>query len=236
MGKKSRFTKNSHAVGDGKTIPEDKVGEILAEAARLDAEANKRYSLADLKQIASEAGIPPHLVEIAAQNIEEKQERKQHKQHKLKKFIKKQIKKGISVGVPLVIPAIAVSSLFLWRAPLQQVVSGFISRFESDSKPLPEPNPKLLSDNYELESTLNYKPKVLLQDYFRRAVLGKTKQEVIQAVGRPDRTSDWGKIGRDNISYWKYDDKTLDAASGKVSSASVEFKNNVVEDVTFSAY
>lgn len=188
MGKKSRFTQNYHAVGDLKTIPEDQVGEILTEAARLHAEVNKSYSLADLKQIASEAEIPPYIVEMAVQNIEKKQERRQHKQHKFKKFIKKHIKKGISVGIPLVIPAIAVSSLFIWRAPLQEVVSGFISRFESDSKPLPEPNPTPLPEENEFEYIPSQKPQPIPQNDFRSAILGKTKSEVIQAVGRPDRT------------------------------------------------
>ncbi|MEQ9000724.1 MAG: hypothetical protein RID53_30010 [Coleofasciculus sp. B1-GNL1-01] len=76
----------------------------------------------------------------------------------------------------------------------------------------------------------------MLQDNFRRVVLGKTKQELIQAVGRPDSTLDLGKIIWNNVSYWDYDDQTLDAASGKISSATVRFENNVVEDISFSAY
>lgn len=155
MGKKSRRKRNFKETRDGledvKSIPEDAVGEILVEAARLQAEANKSYSLADLKQICSEAGITPHFVETAVINIEEKQGRRQHKKPKLKRFVKKHLKKGISVGIPLVIPAIAVSSLFIWRAPLQQVVSGFISRLESDSKPLPAEN--------EFEYIPSQKPK-----------------------------------------------------------------------------
>lgn len=61
MGKKSRRKRNLKETRDGledvKSIPEDAVGEILVEAARLQAEANKSYSLADLKQICSEAEI-----------------------------------------------------------------------------------------------------------------------------------------------------------------------------------
>ncbi|MEQ8975685.1 MAG: hypothetical protein RIE73_35555 [Coleofasciculus sp. C1-SOL-03] len=215
MGKKSHRKRNDKATRDClkdiNYIPDELVGEILVEAARLQAEANKSYSLADLKQIGSEAGISPHFVERAIRKIEEKQGRKQQRQRKLQKQIKKQVKKGISVGIPLVIPAIAVSSLFLFRSQLQPVVSGFISRFDSD-------------------------PKVMLQDDFRRAVLGKTKQDVIQAVGRPDSTSDLGEILGNNVSYWDYDNQTLDAASGKFSSATVRFENNVVEDIRFSAY
>jgi hypothetical protein len=37
----------------------------------------------------------------------------------------------------------------------------------------------------------------------------KTKSEVIQAVGRADRTSD-----EVNRSYWFYDEKALDTVSG----------------------
>ena len=215
MGKKLHRKRNlketRDCLEDVKSIPEDAVGEILVEAVCLQAEANKSYSLADLKKIGSEAGIAPHFVEAAVRKIEEKQGRKQQKRRKLQKQIKKQVKKGISVGIPLVIPAIAVSSLFLFRSQLQPVVSGFISRFDSD-------------------------PKVMLRDDFRRAVLGKTKQEVIQAVGRPDSTLDLREISWNNVSYWDYDDKTLDAASGKASSATVRFENNVVEDIRFSAY
>ncbi len=240
MGKKSHRKRNFKETRDGledvKSISEDAVAEILVEAVRLQSETNKSYSLADLKQICSEAGISPHFVETAVRNIEEKQGRKQQKQRKLQKQIKKQVKKGISVGISLVIPAIAVSSLFILRAPLQQVVSGFISPLESDSKPLPEPNPKPLPEENEFEYIPSQKPKPIPQDDFRSAVLGKTKSEVIQAVGRPDSTSDLGEILGNNFSYWDYDDKTLDAASGKISSATVRFENNVVEDIMFSAY
>ncbi|MEQ9000723.1 MAG: hypothetical protein RID53_30005 [Coleofasciculus sp. B1-GNL1-01] len=138
MGKKSHRKRNNKATRDClkdiKSIPEDAVGEILVEAARLQAEANKTYSLADLKQIGSEAGITPHLVDTAVRNIEEKRGRKKKKQQKLQKQIKKQVKKGISVGISLMIPAIIVSSLFIFRAPLQPVISEFISRFDSDQK------------------------------------------------------------------------------------------------------
>lgn len=236
MGKKSHRNKNNKAIrdslNDSNYIPDELVGEVLVEAARLQSEANKSYSLADLKQIGSEAGILPHFVETAVRNIEEKQGRKQQKKRQIKTYIKKYIKKGIS----LVIPAIAVSSLFILRAPLQQVVSGFISRLESNSKPLPEPNPKPLPEENELEYIPSQKPKPIPQDDFRSAVLGKTKSEVIQAVGRPDSTSDLGEILGNNFSYWDYDDKMLDAASGKISSATVRFENNVVEDIMFSAY
>ncbi|MEQ9671452.1 hypothetical protein [Coleofasciculus sp. G2-EDA-02] len=109
MGNNSYRKRNDKAsrdcLKDIKYIPDDLVGEVLVEAARLQSEANKSYSLADLKQICSEAGIPPHFVEKAVRNIEKKQRRKHKKQRQRQKYIKK--------GIRLVIPAIAVFSLFL---------------------------------------------------------------------------------------------------------------------------
>ncbi|MFP5273500.1 hypothetical protein [Coleofasciculus sp.] len=105
MGNKSYRKRNNKATRDClkdiKYIPDDRVGEVLLEAARLQSEANKSYSLADLKQICSEAGIPPHFVEKAVRKIEKKRK----KQRRIQKYIKKTIR--------LVIPAIAVSILFL---------------------------------------------------------------------------------------------------------------------------
>ncbi|MFP4123669.1 hypothetical protein [Coleofasciculus sp.] len=54
---------------------------------------------------------------------------------------------------------------------------------------------------------------------------------MIQAVGRPDRTSDGG-----NRSYWFYDEKALDKVSGKRSFASVKIQNDVVRGVSFETY
>lgn len=105
MGNKSYRKRNNKATRDClkdiKYIPDDRVGEVLLEAARLQSEANKSYSLADLKQICSEAGISPNFVEKAVRKIEKKQK----KQRQRKKYIKKTIR--------LVIPAITVSIFFL---------------------------------------------------------------------------------------------------------------------------
>jgi SOS response regulatory protein OraA/RecX len=105
MGNKSYRKRNNKAtidcLKDIKYIPDDRVGEVLLEAARLQSEANKSYSLADLKQICSEAGISPNFVEKAVRKIEKKRK----KQRRRKKYIKKTIR--------LVIPAITVSILFL---------------------------------------------------------------------------------------------------------------------------
>lgn len=74
MGNKSYRKRNNKATRDClkdiKYIPDDRVGEVLLEAARLQSEANKSYSLADLKQICSEAGISPNFVEKAVRKIE----------------------------------------------------------------------------------------------------------------------------------------------------------------------
>jgi hypothetical protein len=72
------------------------VAKVLAEAARLHAEANKGYSLADLERACMEAQIPSQIVWEAIRNIEQK-----------RSGSRKQIKRGTFIGIILLIPAIA---------------------------------------------------------------------------------------------------------------------------------
>ncbi len=110
-------------------IPDHMAAEVLAEAARLYAQASKGYSLADLQQACSEAHIPPHIISQAISNVEEKRSREQTKRRQLQEYIKQQAKKGISSGIALLIPAIAVSSLFIFRSQFEPAVFELLSRF-----------------------------------------------------------------------------------------------------------
>ncbi len=49
------------------------------------------------------------------------------------------------------------------------------------------------------------------RDEFRKLVMGKTKDEVAAAVGKPKRTND-------DPDSWVYEDVTIDPVSGKVDS------------------
>lgn len=68
----------------------------------------------------------------------------------------------------------------------------------------------------------------MTRDEFRKAVVGKTPDEVIATVGRPDRTDDLGGIA------WYYRDRTRDPVSLKTdSSAQVVFENGRVVRVNY---
>jgi hypothetical protein len=50
--------------------------------------------------------------------------------------------------------------------------------------------------------------------------IGKTKEELMKAFGRPDSTNESGYMDR-----WSYEDKVLDPFSGKIGDVSVYFKS-----------
>jgi hypothetical protein len=197
-------------------IPDDMIAEVLAEAARLHAETNNGYSLGDLQQICLEAQIPPHLVTKAVKNVEEKRIYKQTKRRYVQQQIEQQVKKGISVGIALLIPAIAVSSIFIFY--LQSKLS---------------PSRSELPPSKNVSHSHRPKPKsaTTIRDDFRYWVVGKTEQEVIEALGRPDRITDHSVI-----SYWQYENNLKDPVSGNRSSATVIFYNGIANSVDFSDY
>jgi hypothetical protein len=92
-------------------IPDDMAVEVLAEATRLHAEANRGYSFDDLQQACAESQIPSDIVAKAIRNIENKRCQRQAKQQELKAYIIQQSKKGISIGIGLLIPVVAISSM-----------------------------------------------------------------------------------------------------------------------------
>ncbi|WP_373530178.1 hypothetical protein [Nostoc sp.] len=115
-------------------IPDDMAVEVLAEAARLYAEASKGFSFADLQQACSEAQIPPHTIRQAIKNVEDKRLREQTKRQQFQEYIKQQVKKGMTTGIAFLIPALAISSIFIFQSQLKPVLSKLLSSFKPDQQ------------------------------------------------------------------------------------------------------
>ena len=70
------------------------------------------------------------------------------------------------------------------------------------------------------------KPKPVPRDELRKSLMGKTKDEVMAKLGKPDRTTDT----LDDI--WIYHKISYDPVSNSVDNTTwVEFKNNIVTRV-----
>lgn len=69
------------------------------------------------------------------------------------------------------------------------------------------------------------------REEFRQAVIGKSPDQVIASVGRPDRTSTGGQGGLRQ--YWYYDGAAKDEITGNVDKAQVVIENDQVETVNF---
>jgi len=71
--------------------------------------------------------------------------------------------------------------------------------------------------------------RVYTRQEFRELVMGKTPDEVIAAVGKPDRTAD-----DDNSQVWRYDERTRDPVTGKADdNTHVYFENGKVTRVSY---
>lgn len=92
--------------------------------------------------------------------------------------------------------------------PIQQRVTGIV---ESVRRPIAK-----------------QRPEVINRKDFRNRVMGKTEQEVLQAVGRPSSTSDLS-----TLVFWRYVGIVKDEISGNIGGAKVQFKNGVVTKVSF---
>ncbi len=79
-------------------IPEDVAAEALAEAAQLQAEKSEGQSLLELQKICAEAGIPPHTVEKAFREIEERLRCNQAKRQKRQEYVRRHAPAGIAVA------------------------------------------------------------------------------------------------------------------------------------------
>lgn len=114
-------------------IPDSMATEIIAEAVRLYAEANKSYSFSDLQQACLESQIPQYIIDKAVINVEEKQLKGEEKKQQLKEYTKQQIKRGITIGTALLIPAVAIFSIFIFRRHLELISSKNPSQLEKYS-------------------------------------------------------------------------------------------------------
>lgn len=73
------------------------------------------------------------------------------------------------------------------------------------------------------------------RETFESVVIGKSEDEVIKSVGRPNSTKSgtWERSGI-KWSYWYYEGRTVDPISGKADyQATVTFENGRVTNVTF---
>jgi hypothetical protein len=70
--------------------------------------------------------------------------------------------------------------------------------------------------------------RVWTRDEFRAAVMGKTPEEVIAAVGRPDGTDD-APDGRPLV--WYYWDRVMNPATGDTDSGILDFEGGRVAGV-----
>ena len=72
--------------------------------------------------------------------------------------------------------------------------------------------------------------KTYTRDEFRKLVIGKSPDEVIAAVGKPNSTQDYGK-GSVN---WYYDQRTTDPVTGNLdNTAQLIFENGRVASVNY---
>jgi len=69
------------------------------------------------------------------------------------------------------------------------------------------------------------------REVFNESVVGKTPNEVLQTIGKPDRTDGDGTNPGDD---WFYEQRTADAITGKTdSSAMVVFQHGRVDHVVY---
>ena len=69
----------------------------------------------------------------------------------------------------------------------------------------------------------------MMRDEFKRVVVGKRPEEVIQAVGKPERTTEHSS----GDESWIYRNKTKDPTTEKVGNAYLHFKSGIVNSVSF---
>jgi outer membrane protein assembly factor BamE (lipoprotein component of BamABCDE complex) len=78
-------------------------------------------------------------------------------------------------------------------------------------------------------TTATAKATVYGRAEFKRLLLGKTPDEVLAAVGKPETTSE-----QERRSVWYYRDRTRDPVTGKVDfQAMVVFRDGVVDEVVY---
>ena len=79
------------------------------------------------------------------------------------------------------------------------------------------------------ESPVRPRPRVYSRAEFSRLVLGKSEEEVIKAVGRPDETSE-----DDDARYWHFKKRTLDPLTQeKDTDVQVVIKAGKVSEINY---
>ena len=72
------------------------------------------------------------------------------------------------------------------------------------------------------------------RDDFRNAVISKSKEEVIDSVGKPDSTSGDTSTPNGELDVWFYRNRTQDPITGEVDvQTSVMFRNGTADRVSF---
>lgn len=74
---------------------------------------------------------------------------------------------------------------------------------------------------------------VMSREEFRQAIAGKSPDQVIASVGRPDRTDESTGARGELIQYWYYDGAAKDEITGNVGKAQVVIENGQVYRVNF---
>lgn len=100
-------------------IPDDRVAEVFAEAAKLQMDQTKGYSFADLQKACAEIQIPQAIVEKAFLNVERRRSDAHQKRQARRDFIQSQIKTGFSAGTKFILPALLISGVFILRSPIE---------------------------------------------------------------------------------------------------------------------
>jgi hypothetical protein len=187
-------------------IPDEIAAEVLKEASRLYADSNKGYSPSEVKEACTEVGIPAHIVELAIKNVEDKialkKANKVRVQERVRKF-KQFSQKAFFTGAKLSALAAVIYGLFYFKPHWEPVVSDIVSSFNkktpekplekgnseivSLSTPTPTPEPSQSVQLVDQTSQAPSKTKIDSNE-FRRIAKGKTREELIKAVGTPDRT------------------------------------------------
>jgi outer membrane protein assembly factor BamE (lipoprotein component of BamABCDE complex) len=71
--------------------------------------------------------------------------------------------------------------------------------------------------------------EVYTRDEFKQLILGKTEDEVLQALGKPRSTSQ-----KENVQYWHYANRTMDPLTKKIDSdAQVVLENGRVRAINY---
>ena len=113
------------------------------------------------------------------------------------------------------------------EARLQATESELESAREAKLPPTPQVTEPV--KRREPEPAKKQEPEVIFRKDFRSRVVGKTEQEVLQAVGKPNSTHDLS-----TLVFWRYVGTVKDEISGNIGDASVQFENGVVTGVRFS--